>query len=448
MNTAGLSLEQAPPISIPFRFFLTAALFGVVAASLSLYLGPVLFLTRWSPLTVGLVHSFTLGVIAMVMCGALTQMLPVLAGSPLPGVRFIGPVVHLLMTIGIVLFVYGFIAGAPIVVQWGVGALVLGLCSFIGSVGLALARIKSPSYTVIGMRLAVFALLITMLLGAARGSGLFDQIGFGLWVVLIDVHLGWGLLGWVGILAMGVSYQIVPMFMVTPEYPKQLRRWLLPATFSFLTIWSILKIAGSMGSIPTYIASLWFGFVVLGFALFALVTLRVQRQRKRKVPDVSMMFWQVSMVVLIFSAGLWSVAQFWPVLGQHPRYPLVLGISMILGGAGALVNGMLYKIVPFLSWFHLQNMQMKLMVFSVQIPNMKQFVTDQSARRQYYLFVWAFLTCVLAGVNPEWFARPAAALLGLSYLVLFANLAKAIHRYHNAYRKLLAAAEAQDVPAS
>jgi len=82
MNTAGLSLEQAPPISIPFRFFLTAALFGVVAASLSLYLGPDLFLTRWSPMTVGLVHSFTLGVIAMVMCGALTQMLPVIVGSP------------------------------------------------------------------------------------------------------------------------------------------------------------------------------------------------------------------------------------------------------------------------------------------------------------------------------------------------------------------------------
>ena len=92
INTAGLSLEQAPPISIPFRFFLTAALFGFAASLLFFYIGPDLLVTRWSPLTLGFTHAFTLGVIAMVMCGAMTQMLPVLAGSPLPGVVVIGPV--------------------------------------------------------------------------------------------------------------------------------------------------------------------------------------------------------------------------------------------------------------------------------------------------------------------------------------------------------------------
>ncbi len=444
MNTAGLSLEQAPPISIPFRFFLTATLFGIGASLLALYFGPELFITRWAPLTVGITHTLTLGVIAMVMCGAMTQLLPVLAGTPIPGVQLVGPIVHLMMTLGIVLFVFGFIRSEPAILQWGVGALVLALSSFIGAVGIALARVKSPNKTIVAMRLAVIALMVTMLLGAARGSGFFEQLGFGFWVTLIDVHLGWGLLGWVGLLAMGVSYQVVPMFMVTPEYPARASRWLLPVIFLALIAWSLFKVAGALGYLPSYVATLWFALIGVGFIFFALVTLKIQGQRKRKVPDVSMMFWRVSMVALIFAVGLWLIGKFWTTVGQDPRNALILGVTMIIGVAGALVNGMLYKIVPFLSWFHLQNMQMKLMCFTVQIPNMKQFVTDTSARRQYYLFLWAFLACLLAGLKPDWFARPAALLLGVSYSLLFLNLSKAMLKYRATYRQLLVAAKDQD----
>lgn len=437
MNTAGLSLEQAPPISIPFRFFLTAAFFGFAASISILFLGPELFITRWSPLTVGLTHAFTLGVVAMVMCGAMTQMLPVLAGSPLPKVQWVGPAVHLLLSLGTLAFVYGFIVGGKTELYWGVGCLVLGLSIFIVSVGVALWRIQNPSNTIVGMRLSVVSLLITMLLGAARASGLLDSLGFGSIAMLIDVHLGWGLLGWVGLLAMGVSYQIVPMFMVTPDYPEKLSRWLLPLIFLILLVWGALKLAGASGLVPTSVPSTLLFLIAACLALFALLTLKVQSQRKRKVPDISMMFWKISMVSILLSACLWMGAQIWPEIGQAPRYPLVLGITMILGGACALVNGMLYKIVPFLSWFHLQNMQMKQMCFSVQIPNMKQFIPDKYARGQFYLFLWAYLLSLLAAINPLWFVYPAAVLLGLSFLALFINLARAMLRFRKTYQRLL-----------
>jgi len=443
MNTAGLSLEQAPPVSIPFRFFLTAVIFGFGASLMVLFIGPELFITRWSPLTVGLTHAFTLGVVAMVMCGAMTQMLPVLAGSPLPGVRFVGPIVHLLLSIGTLIFVIGLVGGGKTELHWGVGLLVLGLSTFIVSVSIALWRIEKPSNTIIGMRLAIVSLLVTMVLGAARASGLIDHLGFGTIATVIDIHLGWGLLGWVGLLAMGVSYQIVPMFMVTPEYPTNVSRWLLPAIFCALILWALLKMGGTSGFLPGFLPVLLLLLIGAGLVFYALVTLRIQSQRKRKVPDISMLFWQVSMIAILLSACLWLSAQIMPAIGQEPRYPLVLGISMILGGAGALVNGMLYKIVPFLSWFHLQNMQMKLMCFSVSIPNMKQFVSDKHARGQFYLFLWAFLASLLAGINPGWFVYPAAGLLGLSYLALFINLARAMLKYRKTYKQLLTEAEVQ-----
>jgi hypothetical protein len=42
MNPAGLSFEQAPPFSVPLRFFLTAPGFLVLAAMLMLWEGPPL----------------------------------------------------------------------------------------------------------------------------------------------------------------------------------------------------------------------------------------------------------------------------------------------------------------------------------------------------------------------------------------------------------------------
>ncbi|NOR73087.1 MAG: hypothetical protein GQ467_04370, partial [Mariprofundaceae bacterium] len=57
--TAGLSLDQAPPLSVPLRFFLTAPLFGIAAALRMLTGGPVIFASRWSPSMFALTHLIT-----------------------------------------------------------------------------------------------------------------------------------------------------------------------------------------------------------------------------------------------------------------------------------------------------------------------------------------------------------------------------------------------------
>ena len=73
MNRKGLRLDQAPPLHLPLRFFLTAPLFGVGAGLLLAWKGAELLLTPWSFPTVGLVQLSTLGFLTTVMLGALDQ---------------------------------------------------------------------------------------------------------------------------------------------------------------------------------------------------------------------------------------------------------------------------------------------------------------------------------------------------------------------------------------
>ena len=70
MFNQGLSLDQAPPISVPFRFFLTAPLFGVLI-SLVFFFSPFDALSnQYSHLAIGVIHLFTLGILSMIIFGA------------------------------------------------------------------------------------------------------------------------------------------------------------------------------------------------------------------------------------------------------------------------------------------------------------------------------------------------------------------------------------------
>src|SRR5512139_2908610 len=107
MTLATLSLEQAPPITVPFRFFLTAPLLLLLGAAAWLLTDSGALGSRWSPAVLGITHLLTLGFMAMVMCGAMLQLLPVLAGAPVPNPRLMAWAIHLPLLVGTLLLAGG-----------------------------------------------------------------------------------------------------------------------------------------------------------------------------------------------------------------------------------------------------------------------------------------------------------------------------------------------------
>ena len=75
----GLSLDQAPPISVIFRFFLSGALFGLLSGVMVLLFQTNIFNPSSTEALI-LTHTLTLGVMLSFMFAALFQMLPVIAG--------------------------------------------------------------------------------------------------------------------------------------------------------------------------------------------------------------------------------------------------------------------------------------------------------------------------------------------------------------------------------
>lgn len=414
---AGLSFEQAPPFSVPLRFLLTAPAF-LIAAGLLVVFQPDALATRWTPQALALTHTLTLGFLAMVMLGALMQMLPVVAGAILPAGRAVAAIAHVSLTLGTLALVAGFLLGEPAAFGVAIVALAAGFGVFLLAAALGLARAVTNE-TVTGIRLALLGLALTVgfgiLLALVRAVGWMP----GAIEPVRDAHVAFGLLGWILLLVIGVAYQVVPMFQITPPYPTWLARWLAGAIAGLLVLH-----AASAWLLPEAMPPVEAGLAA-AVALFAVATLRLQARRRRTLPDVTLDYWRLGMASLFGCVALWSAAQLWPALADSDIYPVLLGVLFFAGFAVSVVTGMLVKIVPFLAWFHLQA---QLQAKAGSIPTMKEMIAERAMRGQFRLHVAACVLLVGAALGAP-LVIAAGSVLALSAGLLWLNLFSASRRF-------------------
>lgn len=415
---AGLAFEQAPPFALPLRFFLSAPLF-LLAAGVLLAVAPDALGSRWGLRTFALTHLVTLGFLGMTMLGALTQMLPVLAGVPIAAPRAVAWLTHAPFTLGSALLVAAFLGAGAAAFTAAIALLGAGLAVFGIAAATSLAR-AARGDTVNGMRLALAGLALTATFGVAlalpRAGWLPRPPGW----VHVDAHAAFGLLGWVLLLVIGIAYQVVPMFQITPPYPRRIARWL---AFVLAALLGLYAFAPWLPAPLTYAAEAGIAAVVL---VFALVTLRLQTQRRRKLPDVTLDFWRLGMASLIACVGVWLAARLLPAGAARDALSLLLGVLFLAGFAVSVVSGMLYKIVPFLAWFHLQA---QLQARAGTIPTMKDMIDPRRQRMQLRLHLAA---CALLVPAPFWppLAIGGGLVLCLSAASLWLNLLSAVRRFH------------------
>ena len=164
MNFNGLSMDQAPPISAPLRFFLTAPLFGVIAGILMLLSDTQTLTNRYSMDAIIITHSITIGIFAFVMFGALTQMLPVLTGTRILKVKFVTTASYFLLVIGLLSMIIGLKFTINSLTTLSYISLGGGFFIMILSIANALRSVQNFTATVKGMAAGLlFAFFVTIL---------------------------------------------------------------------------------------------------------------------------------------------------------------------------------------------------------------------------------------------------------------------------------------------
>ena len=412
-----LSFDKAPPFAAPLRFFLTAPLFALLAGMLLLVVGEGMFASRWTPGLLAATHLVTVGFMLQVMLGALIQILPVVAGANLRHPLAVARWLHGGLSGGALLLAAGFLFGQPALLA--AAALVLGasIAMFLVVTWLALSGVPSTSPTIRGLKFALFGLAGAVALGIVLALAL--AWGWAVpWQALTDLHAAWAFGGWAGTLLAAMAYVVVPMFQLTPGYPARPSWWLPRVMLGLVLGWTLAVLL----EWPLAIRLVQ-GLTALAGIAFAVLTLRLQGQRRRARADATHRYWQLGLLSAIFGLFLLLTATAWPTLAESPRFSLLAGILLLVGGFMSFIVGMLYKIVPFLAWLHLQN------ACGGQAPNMNRLLPEVAMQRQMKAHALAVALLLAAVAWPEWLVRPAGAALALAGGWLFYNLWGTVGRY-------------------
>ncbi len=408
----GLRTDQAPPLSIWASFYLIAPVAMFATGALLAWGGAAVLASRWAPLAMAATHLGTLGFLGAVMLGSLYQMIPVVAGAPVPFVR-LAHVVHAAFVVGVLALVTGLATGRPALLAFAPAPLLVAFVLFLGPVAISLARAPTRSETVDGMRIAVAGLLALATLGVIMSLARAGHMRVaGDWIGMVAAHAALGGAVWLGGLVTAVSWQVVPMFYLTPPLPRW-TQWATLATLllGLLVVPSVVLVGGG----PMGVAAGVVPASVMVWLVHPVVTLRAIRRRKRRRVDGSVRFWWAGLacapLVPILAAGA--------LFGTHPRWSMALGWFVVWGWAGLIVHGMLTRIVPFLVWFH----RFAPLVGRVPVPSMRGLLPDPRIRVALAVHVAAVLAggaALLTGWDP--IARGTGVLLCATAVVLAANL--------------------------
>ena len=384
MDFDGLSVDQAPPISAPIRFFVTAPLFAVLAGILILFSDAEVLSSRFSTHTIAITHALSVGFLSFVMFGALLQMLPVLAGVRISKVDLVAKSSYAFMLIGTLSMIFGLWFDISKLILLSSLLLGGGFLILIISMLIALKGVVNVTASVRAMITSlIFALLITLM-----GMHLLSSYGIGKFsdshLLFANIHSVWAVFGFAGVLIIGVAFHVLPMFYVAPRFKKFCKQKVVWLITSGLLLWLFLNIfIESYSTIP----KIW---VALFFWAFSTTVYLKLNARRRKISDITVWYWRSATIFMTLGTFAWAINDFF-----DEKYIVI--VSILIGGGFILsiMSGMLYKIVPFLVWFQLNAKGY------MSIPTMNDMISKKLAKAQFFLFILSLIGFIVSFFIPN-----------------------------------------------
>lgn len=375
-----------------------------------------------APGTLVAVHLLTIGWLLLLMLGALFQFVPVITSTPLPS-QNLTLVTLVAVEGGLTCMICGFLGIAGVlpaptrVLPVGGAAVLAGVLIASWNVGVPLVRARPRPLPARMVLTALAFLLLTVMLGISFALALtVPALAPDLAPLLAGVgdHALAGLGGWFTLAAMGVSYKLLPMFMLAPEergVTGECVHLLGAAGFS-LAIVAGLAAIWLPGELLRAVEIIGYAAIAGAVGVYLWDVARIYRTRKRIVIEAHNRCALGAFGFLALAAG---VGIGFLAVGQlAAATPLVIFL-VVFGWLGGLGLTQLYKIVPFLAWLSRYGSSLG----RGAVPRVQDLVREP---RSYPWFVCYFLGVLLAALAAHfgWRSafRPLFALIPLATLGL------------------------------
>jgi hypothetical protein len=331
------------PLGIPLRFSLAAAVYHVLAwLALAACAGDALSFGGGLGWPLAALHLFTLGVFGMTALGAAAQLLPVATRQSPVGERALKAIWWLYVP-GVAAVALGMGEAQPALLA--AGALAVGLALLVWSA--LVARHLAGARGMPGVAAHAWVALASLWILLA--SALLLVAGWLGWPtpsrqVLLPMHLLFAPFGFMGMLALGLSYILVPMFALAhpPRDAVQLGSCALLVSALGVAAGSLLATDAN------WLRAVAWTCAVVGVLLHLQSMRRTLASGMRKELGRSFVLvklaWAALVLALLCGGLAWAGA-------DVPRLRAWIGLALLAWLLG-FVMGILQRILPFLAALH------------------------------------------------------------------------------------------------
>jgi len=403
------------PASVPFRFFGAAVVFHFFAW-LALAAGAEVWPTAPGALgwPLAALHLVTLGVLGMAAMGAGAQLLPVATRQPAPGHRLLGAL-WWPYTAGVAVLALGMGFARPPWLAVGAVAVTLAFLAWAALMFRNLLGARGMPGVVAHGWVALLALLVVLasaLSLAATWLGLAAPSRD----AVLALHAVWAPYGFMGMLVLGLSYILVPMFALAdrPDEREQLSSWGLALAAIVL---AALAVVFTQAAMALRVLALLSGSAAA--ALHLRLMLRTLRSGMRGELGRSFTLVKIGWGGLAASLALaWGMVLELPA----PRLQTLFGLCLIGVWLLSLLLGMLQRILPFLAAMHAGGSGRR-----ARTPS--SLTHDAALRVHFACHVSALALLGLAAVlDNAWLVRAGAAIGAVGAAAFAWFFAVALHR--------------------
>jgi hypothetical protein len=403
----GGAKDRLLPASLPFRYFIAAVGFQVLAW-IALFIGAD-ELAEYSGgpgFVLAALHLLTLGVLVMTVMGASFQLLPVATRKPLEQV-WPARLAFWIYTPGTGLLTLGMIDLNEEFLYFGGGGVSLGLLIFAVLTAFNLRHPGSMKIIAVHGWAALIALIIFVSFGLTLAAD-FKQGFLDDREMITLVHMVAAIFGFMAMLVFGFSFVLIPMFVLSRSLP------LWPSRFEVglsLTAVSLAILSLFLSSYVGVIVSILIGLMACAIYLWLMRSAFKTRMRKRL---------GLSFVLIRFSWGLMIFAL---LIGSSvliglpiPNGKVLFVLILLVGWMLTFLIGILQRIMPFLASMHAKGKDGK--------PLLLSELTQESLLKIHAVcHGLAFIGCGFGVVFDETILIQIGAFFGALGAVAFAGFA-------------------------
>ncbi len=400
--------DFAPPLKLISPYFKIGVAFYLVAMVALLSFSATFSYQEMA--VAGWIHLFLLGFVMIIIFGAMAQLIPVVleVGHAIVDLYY---VILPLLGIGTVGMVIGFWI-SPALLPYGGLLVLISMIIFAVEAFATLKRTEIQTLTVKTVAISNSYLLIGILTGFAIALGLSGTIAIDVQSML-KAHVYAVLGGFVLLTIMGLSMTLIPMFSLAHGFDET------PIKRAFNLV--------SLGVGVVFLTALfggeafqWIGYIItlLGVLFYIQQIYIIYQLTVRKEMDI----WAKSMLFSFGSLGL-SI-----LLGLISFLPEVKEVWLhgsvwffMLGFIGFIINGHLYKIVPFLVWFE----RFSPLVGKKKVPMLHEMYPKEQANMMFW---YSSIGTVLGGlgllIQNDFLFKSGASLMIMGAIFLYMSMSK------------------------